>query len=92
MRRILSGALIALSIMGFGLVSSVNTPAAASPVGPMCWAGSCPDMSKVHAVTHPGPYACGIASPAYTFYYNANALHCRSNGNLAITPNPKGSN
>ena len=92
MRRILSGALIVLSLVGFALVSGINTPAVASDTGPMCWAGSCPDMSKADAVTHPGPYACGIASPAYTFYYNASALPCRSNEKLANTPNPKGSN
>ena len=101
MRKIMNSALLAMFFVGFALVSGANTPAVASNIGPLCWAGSCPDMNKAHAVTHPAlaavfqfssPYACGIASPAYTFYYNAHALPCSSNGQLAITPNSKGSN
>jgi hypothetical protein len=85
MRRIFSGAFIALSIMGMALVSGVATPAVASNVGRMCWAGSCPDMTKPGALLPSGPYACGIASPAYTGYYNARALACHADGKLANT-------
>jgi hypothetical protein len=49
MRRILSGALIALLIVGFGLVCSVNTPANASNLAPECRAQSCPDRNNLHA-------------------------------------------
>ena len=93
MRRILSGAFIALFFVGFALVSGVNTPAVASNVGPMCWAGSCPGMNKPGAVSDAsrpsGPYAC-TASPAYTFYYNARAVTCPADGKLAVTPNSLG--
>lgn len=85
MRKILSGALIVLSIMGFALVSSA--PAVASNVGPMCWAGSCPAMSTPDAVGPSGPYACGISSLAYTFYYDAKPNTCPTDGKLAVTPN-----
>ncbi len=87
MKRILSGALIALSIMGLALVSGAYTPAVASNIGPMCWAGSCPAMSTPDAVRPSGPYACGISSPAYTFYYDAKANTCLAGGSLAVTPN-----
>ncbi len=101
MRKIMNGAIIALLFVGFALVSGANTPAVASNIGPLCWAGSCPDMNEAPAATHPrlaavfqfrSPYACGIESPAYTFYYNAKAVACPADGKLAITPNPKGSN
>lgn len=46
MKKILSGALIAVFIMGSALVSGVHTPAVASQIHPMCWAGYCPDMTK----------------------------------------------
>ncbi len=92
MKKILSGALVALSIMGFVFMSGVNTPAVASPIGPMCWAGSCPDMSRPSALADAnspsGPYAC-ISSPAYTFYYDASGA-CPSNRTLTVTPNARG--
>lgn len=87
MKRILSGALIALSIMGLALVSSVNAPVFASNVSPMCFAGSCPDMSKPGALRPSGPYACGVSSPAYTFYYDAKANTCPAGGKLIVTAN-----
>ncbi|MDR3555082.1 MAG: hypothetical protein P4L55_10040 [Syntrophobacteraceae bacterium] len=87
MRKILSGALIALSIMGFALVSGIPAPAVASTVGPMCWAGSCPAMSTPDAVRPGGPYACGISSPANPGYYNARELACPAGGKLAVTAN-----
>ncbi len=88
MKRIMSGALMVLAILGFALVSGVNGPVVASNVGPMCWAGSCPAMSKPDGLAKamvPGnfptdsAYACGVASPAYTFYYDARALSCPLN-------------
>ena len=88
MKRIMIGALIALSILGVALVSGVNAPVVASNVGPMCWAGSCPEVSiptglakaKVSGhVPTDSPYACGVASPAYTFYHNARAVSCPLN-------------
>lgn len=98
MRRILSGALIALSIVGFGLVCGVNTPASASNLAHGCRAESCPDRNNLHAEALAylsrlfwwSPYACGIESPAYTFYSNARALPCSTDRNLPV--NPKGSN
>ena len=86
MRKFLSGALMALSIMGLALVSG-SVPAVASDVGPMCFFGSCPDMSKPEVVHPSGPYACGVSSPAYTFYYDAKAGACPAGGNLAVTAN-----
>ncbi len=83
MKKILNGALIGLSIMGLVLVSGVATPAIASNVAPMCFAGSCPDMSKPDALRPSGPYACGIASPADPGYLLARALPCRVDRNLA---------
>jgi hypothetical protein len=87
MKRILRGALIALSIMGFALISGIPAPAVASNVGPMCWAGSCPDMRKPDALRPKGPYGCGISTPANPGYYNAHELACPAGGNLAISPN-----
>ncbi|MDR3555077.1 MAG: hypothetical protein P4L55_10015 [Syntrophobacteraceae bacterium] len=87
MKTILSGALIALSIMGLTLVSGVNTPAVASNIAPMCFAGSCTDMSKPDALRPSGPYSCGISTPAYPGYYDAKANTCPAVGKLAVTPN-----
>lgn len=81
MRKIKS-ALIGLMV-GFALVCTGSIPAIAGEVGPMCWAGFCPDMSK--AITNSGPYPCGVASPAYTFYYNASAVACPSSRQLPVT-------
>lgn len=101
MKKIISGALIALFFVGFALVSGSYTPAVAANIGPMCWAGTCPDMNKPDAATNAAvvshfqfrfQYPCGIASPAYTFYYNARALPCPADEKLTLTPNPKGSN
>jgi hypothetical protein len=75
MKRIISGTLIGLSILGFSLFSGLKAPVVASNVGPMCWAGSCPASAGLRPT---GPYACGIASPAYPGYYNAHALACTS--------------
>lgn len=92
MKKILSGALVALSLVGFVFISGVSTPAVASPIGPMCWAGSCPDMSRPGALAEAsspsGPYAC-MSSPAYTFYYGASATACPGGGKLAVIPSPK---
>jgi hypothetical protein len=44
-------------------------------------------MSTLDAVRPSGPYACGISSPAYTFYYDAKANTCPAAGKLAVTPN-----
>jgi hypothetical protein len=74
-------------IVGLALVAYGNIPEVAGAVGPMCWAGFCPDMSKVDANSlrdadrAPGhfptgtPYPC-IASPAYTDYINARGVPC----------------
>jgi hypothetical protein len=98
MRRILRGALIALLIVGFGLVCGVHTPANASNLAPGCRAESCLDRNNLHAEAPAylsrlfwwSPYACGIESPAYTFYSNARALPCPVKSNPPV--NPKGSN
>jgi hypothetical protein len=62
--------------MGVALVSGIHTPAVASEIGPMCWAGFCPDMRRPEGVRPAGPYGCGVVSPAYTFYYDAKADSC----------------
>ena len=50
----------------------------------MCFAGSCPAMSRPDAARPGGQYACGISSPAYTFYYDAKAGACPASGKLAV--------
>ena len=84
MKKILNGALIGLSIMGLALVSGAATPAVASNVAPMCFAGSCPDMSRPAVLRPSGPYACGISSPANPGYNGSHELACPVGKDLAV--------
>ena len=83
--RTIKGALILL-VVGFALVAGGIAPAVAGDIGPMCWAGFCPNMSNPAAnnlrdADAPGafptrtPYPC-IAGPAYTDYTDARAVPC----------------
>ena len=64
MKKLMSGILVVLFVLGFALVPGVHTAAAASEIHPMCWAGYCPDMTKWNPADKPADPADPPSEPA----------------------------